>query len=763
MNAPFQHARLPAWPDPEGSPLLAGFERRTDWTPPRVVHVVPSLSLGGAERIVVEVAGALAREGVGTDLVVIRDAAAAHAPPDLPGVRTMRVSHLPWSGRTAAAAAAIRDSGLPGYCHLTSISELRRLWEAGVDTVPVVHNAAGGWQQDPREWDDARVPYAVACGHAVARDLVAAGCRVPVVVIRHVPPRPAPMDDARRSEVRAAFGAGAGTLLLGMTGRLAPQKAHDRAVGVLAELVSRGHDARLGVVGSYEPGSQSHAAAVDAAIRLGVRDRVVFAGPVSDAARLAPAFDLHLNTSLYEGVSIATMEAVLAGVPVVTSDVGGQAEAVGPDDALVPAGAGPGEFADAVEARLRAGRTAPSPAPGWFRSANAALWPWIAAFRSPAFAARGHGIDLLLVTANLDVGGAQRSLGLVAAGLARRGLRVAVAVSGPTGVPDLAAPAIAEGVRFLDLSETPGTERAHVRIGRVLSAALDLKPRALCFWNMDPETKAGVAAAVAGGPVRIAEASPGPALFRELREAAPALACFGTDPVRYLSSLDAFASKYDGGLPPAGSAPPRVAVVRNGVPRAEPLPDGDGPAPPPGCDPALAVLVVGRLNATKKTHLLPSIAARLAERVPGATMTVVGGLHRAGSLPGPLPGNLVLAGPDTRALGFAHRFACLLMLSEEQGCPNASLEALAAGIPVVANDDGGTAEQVVDGVTGALLPASCDADLGPAAVDALAGLLSDAPRRSAMGEAARAHAARSFTLSAMAEGYHRLLLPETMQ
>ncbi len=388
MNAPFPHALLPAWPDPEGSPLLAGFERREDWKPPRVVHVVPSLSLGGAERIVVEVAQALAREGVGTDLVVIRDAAAAHAAPDLPGVRTLRVSHLPWSGRTAAAAEAIRASGLPGYCHLTSLSELRRLWEAGVDTVPVVHNAADGWQQDPREWDEARVPYAVACGHAVARDLVAAGCRVPVVVIRHVPPRPAAMVPGTRTAVRAAFGAGPGTLLLGMTGRVAPQKAHDRAVGVVAELVARGHDARLAVVGAYEAGSPPHAAAVDAALRLGVRDRVVFAGPVADAARLAAAFDLHLNTSLYEGVSIATMEAVLAGVPVVTSDVGGQAEAAGPEDALVPAGAGPGEFADAVERRLRAPVRPRDPAPVWFRSANAALWPWVAAFRSGAFAAR---------------------------------------------------------------------------------------------------------------------------------------------------------------------------------------------------------------------------------------------------------------------------------------------------------------------------------------------------------------------------------------
>ncbi len=92
------------------------------------------------------------------------------------------------------------------------------------------------------------------------------------------------------------------------------------------------------------------------------------------------------------------------------------------------------------------------------------------------------------------------------------------------------------------------------------------------------------------------------------------------------------------------------------------------------------------------------------------------------------------------------------MISDPAGCPNASLEALAAGIPVIATDVGGTSEQVIDGVNGRLLPPRDLVAFSQAMLD-----LATSPQREAMGRAAREHIARHFTLTQMTSDYATLL------
>ena len=93
-----------------------------------------------------------------------------------------------------------------------------------------------------------------------------------------------------------------------------------------------------------------------------------------------------------------------------------------------------------------------------------------------------------------------------------------------------------------------------------------------------------------------------------------------------------------------------------------------------------------------------------------------------------------------------------VMISDPAGCPNASLEALAAGLPVIATDIGGASEQVIDGVNGRFVTAR-DA---PAFAAAMVDLANNPSVLESMGHAARERIRQHFTLERMTADYLEL-------
>jgi colanic acid/amylovoran biosynthesis glycosyltransferase len=93
------------------------------------------------------------------------------------------------------------------------------------------------------------------------------------------------------------------------------------------------------------------------------------------------------------------------------------------------------------------------------------------------------------------------------------------------------------------------------------------------------------------------------------------------------------------------------------------------------------------------------------------------------------------------------RAAVVAVPSRREGYGVVAREAMAWGRPVVATDVGGLPEAIEDGVTGLLVPPG---DAG-ALERALRRLLGDAPLRSRLGAAARAHAQEHFSHEAEAE------------
>jgi N-acetyl-alpha-D-glucosaminyl L-malate synthase BshA len=105
-----------------------------------------------------------------------------------------------------------------------------------------------------------------------------------------------------------------------------------------------------------------------------------------------------------------------------------------------------------------------------------------------------------------------------------------------------------------------------------------------------------------------------------------------------------------------------------------------------------------------------------------------------------LTGQVAFLGEQARMGPFFAQADLFLLPSAQESFGLAALEALASGVPVVATDVGGVSEVVRHGETGRLVPSSDPRAMAAAVVD----LLADAPRRTAMGQAARADAMERF-------------------
>jgi len=94
-----------------------------------------------------------------------------------------------------------------------------------------------------------------------------------------------------------------------------------------------------------------------------------------------------------------------------------------------------------------------------------------------------------------------------------------------------------------------------------------------------------------------------------------------------------------------------------------------------------------------------------------------------------------------------------LFPSRHEGMPNAVLEAMASGLPVVATQIAGNEELVVDGKTGKLVPTEDVESLR----ESLKPLLLDAQMREQMGRTARQRVELSFSWASVAQKYEEIL------
>jgi glycosyltransferase involved in cell wall biosynthesis len=211
-----------------------------------------------------------------------------------------------------------------------------------------------------------------------------------------------------------------------------------------------------------------------------------------------------------------------------------------------------------------------------------------------------------------------------------------------------------------------------------------------------------------------------------------------------------------------GIDPSKITLIQNGIDNSEPRTDlsmtrntlaHEIGVAPEGC----IVLTVGRLEEQKgHTYLLDAIPSVL-ERFPQTTFAFAG----EGSLRTKLENK-------TREMGIEHavrflgnrtdvhdllRFSDVFVLpSLWEGLSNALLEAMAAGLPVVATRVEGTEEVIEDGINGLLVPPADPQALS----QAILRFLSEDRLRIQIGQAGEKHVKENYTLEKMCGRYESL-------
>jgi len=351
------------------------------------------------------------------------------------------------------------------------------------------------------------------------------------------------------------------------------------------------------------------------------------------------------------------------------------------------------------------------------------------------------GSILFVITRGDSIGGAQIHVRDVAAGAATRGYRVAVAV----GVPG----------PFLGLLIAAGIPFFLIRgLGRSVNPLADLKAigamRVLIRrWKPDlvacHTAKAGLVGRIAAWLVGVpSQYTVHGWQFAEGISAVQRLLVLLTETLlSRITRTIITVSDYDRMLALRFQvAPPRkVVTVHNGMANL-PLPprtSGDG---------TVRLIMVARFQPQKDHGTLFTALDRL-QALPWS-------LHLVGDGPDMVRwqtwvegkswgSRVVFHGLSHDVPGLLSQSDIFILASRWEGFPLSILEAMRAGLPVVASDVGGVAEAVVEGRTGALVPAQ-DAE---ALAGALTPLLNDSNLRREWGRRGRERFEAEFTFQAM--------------
>jgi glycosyltransferase involved in cell wall biosynthesis len=317
---------------------------KSDSIAPRIVYVINSLDLGGAEGHVLRVAQGLQRKGWDTTIFCLSRRGALIDAAESSGIKVSGpLSHASSSVRMIWAVVPLlrylrqtRPNVVATYLTASDVvgSVAARLM--GADRVVTSRRYLHSYRGLKRSLyrlgmfvSDRCSDHVIAVSDAVRLQAIAEGT-VPTKITRV---HNAVCVPSVRGRVAGSL---PGSPVIGTVGHLHPDKGYDQLIEIVPAVLDRFPHAQFVVVG--EGGQRTE---LERRVwELGIQSNVTFLGERRDVPLLLREFDIFVFPSLREGMPNALLEAMAAGLPVVASGVGGILEVVrdGENGIVVPPG-----------------------------------------------------------------------------------------------------------------------------------------------------------------------------------------------------------------------------------------------------------------------------------------------------------------------------------------------------------------------------------------------------------------------------------------
>jgi glycosyltransferase involved in cell wall biosynthesis len=311
----------------------------------RIVYVLTSLGMGGAERQVLAIAGRMAERGHGVALMVLRPRLKEEWPTALDTVhlemRRTPLSVLAGLVRGRRFLKEFRPDLVHSHSfHANFVARLLKLLVPATTVLSTIHNVFEGGR-------GRMLAYRLTDGLSRLTTAVSEAAAERFVRLKAVPKKkcivaPNGIDTAefapnaqRRAHMQATMGV-SGEFIWLTAGRVVPAKDYPNLLRAFAEVRAAWPDAQLWIAGEAAGAEFERVRGLSA--ELGLTDSVRWLGLRRDMAALLDAADGFVLASAWEGMPLALGEAMAMKKPVAATDVGGVRELVGDAGVIVPAG-----------------------------------------------------------------------------------------------------------------------------------------------------------------------------------------------------------------------------------------------------------------------------------------------------------------------------------------------------------------------------------------------------------------------------------------